>query len=421
MTLALLPLPKKLRYGAGSFRLPASGSIGITDGALEPVARQAAGLFKRATVQISIPQAADALTLRLVRCRNAEQYRLSVSRRGLAIEGGSPVAVFWGLQTLRQILEQCPGRRLPALTITDWPDFADRALYYDICRGRVPKLERLMELADQLACYKMNQLQLYIEHTFAFRGHPDIGRGASPLSADDILRLDAYCRERHVELVPSLASFGHLAPVLNLPRYRRLAENWGIGKYLDPKTPENVRNMKQAFTLSPANPEVYRFLDSLFAEFLPLFSSKRFNACCDETWDLGYGQSYPLCKRIGKGRLYLGHIVKLNEICKKYGKRMMFWGDIIRHYPDLIPQIPRDVAVLDWGYDHNHPFERIRDFKKAGLEFLACPSVSGYFTLFPRLPQAMANIAGFAAAARRHGARGVLNTDWGDGGHYNLL
>ncbi len=152
-----------------------------------------------------------------------------------------------------------------------------------------------------------------------------------------------------------------------------------------------------------------------------MFSSGRFNVCCDETSDLGSGQSYRLCKKLGKGRVYLNHILKLNDLCRKYGKKMRFWGDIIRHHPELIPEIPKDVTVLDWGYEYDHNFETIRDFKKAGLKFYACPSVSSYSALFPRLPQANANIAGFAKAACKYGGQGLLNTDWGDGGHYNFM
>ncbi len=100
---------------------------------------------------------------------------------------------------------------------------------------------------------------------------------------------------------------------------------------------------------------------------------------------------------------------------------MLFWGDIIRKYPELIPEVPTDVTVLDWNYDYDHNFDSIEDFKKAGLNFIACPGTSSWVSLFPRLPEAEANIHGFAEAALKQGAAGVLNTDWGDGGHYNFM
>lgn len=396
-------------------------TIGIADAALYPAAGVAREILRAADIHISAPGLKDQLALATDRGIRPGGYRLSIRATGIALTGHDPAAVACGIQTLRQLVEDTPDGQLPCLNIDDWPDFPDRGVYYDLSRGRVPRLDRLMQLADQLARYKINQLQLYIEHTFAFRAHPKIGRGASPLSAEEILELDAYCAARGVELLPSLATFGHLASVLHHPEYRHLAEDRGIGQFTAPEDELPGWFSTKAWTLSPAVPEIYDFLDSLFAEFLPLFRSKRFNICCDETWDLGLGQSYEMCRRKGKGVVYLGHIMKVRRMCRKYGKKVLFWGDIIRHYPELIANIPKDVTVLDWGYAHNHPFDRIRDFKAAGLPFYACPGTSSWVSLFPRLPEAMANIRGFAAAGARCGARGLLNTDWGDGGHYNFM
>lgn len=73
----------------------------------------------------------------------------------------------------------------------------------DISRSKVPTLATLRDLAGRLASWKINQLQLYMEHTFPYTGHEDVWRDASPISPDEILSLDAYCRERHIELVPT--------------------------------------------------------------------------------------------------------------------------------------------------------------------------------------------------------------------------
>ncbi len=418
-SLSLLPQPQSLVRHAGVFLPPATGVIGIGDGLLYAVATELQALLPGLAVQASYPGSRDTVA---VACRDGlrrDAYRLAIAPAGIRIEAGSATGAFYAVQTLRQLRNQASPEGLPCLEIEDWPDFEDRGVYYDVTRGRVPKLDELLQLADQLAHYKINQLQLYIEHTFAFRGHPDIGRDASPLAAEDILKLDAHCRARHLELVPSLASFGHLSTVLKHPQYHALAEDWGIGKFVDPDAPRDFA--LHAWTLSPANPAGYAFLDSLFAEFLPLFSSQRFNACCDETYDLGWGQSYELCRQRGKGRVYLDHLTRVAELAAKYGKRTMFWGDIIRHHPELIGDIPKDFTVLDWAYGHNHGFDSIRDFKQAGLTFFACPGTNSWISLFPRLPEACANIAGFAAAGKRHGAQGLLTTDWGDGGHYNFM
>ncbi len=420
MEIVFIPEPKHVDFKEGVLALPSALSVGIASQELYPTACVIREFWPKASVGVAVAGVVDMITLSIDGNLRPGGYTLRITSKGITIAGHSLAAVAYGVQTLRQIAEQS-GRTLPHLAIRDWPDLADRGVYYDVCRGRVPKLERLMELADQLARYKINQLQLYIEHTFAFRKHPKIGKGASPLTAEDILKLDDYCAARGIELVPSLATFGHLQPILKLPEYRHLAEDLGVGMI---EAPEDTRvgwQKKKAWSLSPAVPESYQFLDSLFSEFLPLFRSTQFNVCCDETFDLGLGQSYKLCRKRGKGNVYLGHICKVRDLAAKYGKTIMFWGDIIRHYPELIDTIPKDVVVLDWNYSGSHKFNTIKDFKVAGLPFYGCPGTSSWQSLFPRLPEAMANIHGFAKAAKRHGAQGLLNTDWGDGGHYNFM
>ena len=423
MNLALIPEPHEIRSEPGTYAMPHKGAIAIDHPSLITVAEIIRGFFPRYLIRAAVDGISDPIRV-LLRSKGIREqgYTLSISDKGVTIEASSPAGAFYAAQTLAQIARQSPRGELPRLAINDWPDFPDRGVYYDVCRGRVPALDSLSRQARTLAHYKINQYQLYVEHTFQFRAHPLIGRGASPLTADDIISLDRVCRECLIEFVPSLASFGHLSTVLRHPPYRKLAEDWGVGRYVAPEAASMPAWQKHpAWSLSPANPEIYGFLDSLYREFLPLFSSSRFNVCCDETWDLGLGQSYELCRKRGKGRVYLDHIIRLRELSARYGKTIMFWGDIIRHYPELIPHIPRDVLVLDWGYAFNHPFDRISDFRKAGLRFYACPGTSSWVSLFPRLHEACANIHGFSKAGAENGASGVLNTDWGDGGHYNFM
>ena len=94
----------------------------------------------------------------------------------------------------------------------------------DVSRGRVPTMPALFRLADRLRLLGFAQLQLYVEHTFAFPGHEDAWRGASPLTAEEIRALDTHCRARGVELVPNLNSFGHVERWLKHEKYKPLAE-----------------------------------------------------------------------------------------------------------------------------------------------------------------------------------------------------
>ena len=334
-----------------------------------------------------------------------EGYEIDIAADGATVRAPGAAGRFYGVQTLRQLLRAC-GPQWPACHIEDWPDFELRGLCHDACRGKVPTLETLCDLVDTLSFMKINALSLYIEHTFFFKSHPRIGRGCDPLTPEDILRLQAHCRRRHVELIPCLQSFGHMAHILKLKPYRHLAES------------------PQGWTLCPADRGTYRLLAELYEDFLPVFCSGRFNVCADETYDLGKGRTQARAAQVGVGRVYLEHILKLRDLAGRHGKQLMFWGDIVLQHPELIPEIPRDVVLLNWFYEggHRRHIERTcRAFARCGLPMVVCPGTSSWNTLFARTDLAMANIRQFARAGKKHGALGLLNTDWGDGGHRNLL
>ena len=416
--LELIPQPQKVSRGKGVVNLPRKGTLAVNDVCLFKIARRIVSLAGNYEICMKAPGLKSEIEIKLDNKSGRGGYRLSIGKKGIVLEAASEEMAFYGACSLKQIAMERPKGEFPLLKIDDWPDFRMRGVYYDLCRGRVPRMENMLEMVEQLARYKINHLQFYIEHTFRFRGHPLIGKGASPLTAEDIVRLDEHCASNYIEFVPSLSTFGHMSNVLSLSPYRHLAEDRGTG---DLPYRNIHRHVPRGWTISPSNPASYDFLDSLFAEFLPLFRSKWFNVCCDETWDLGMGQTAELCRRKGKGKVYLEHVLRLRDMAAEYGKRIMFWGDIIRKYPELIKEIPDDVMVLDWAYDHHHQFATISDFADAGLPFMACCGTGSWNALFPRWPGSKVNIHGFAASASENGGNGLLNTDWGDGGHYNFM
>ena len=174
---------------------------------------------------------------------------------------------------------------------------------------------------------------------------------------------------------------------------------------------------------------------------LPNFSSQFFNVGCDETWDLGRGQSKKLCATKGQGRVYLDFLKKIHREVSRRNRTMMFWGDIILKYPKLIIGLAKfsrgsrresaqfnqsgltsaatsSIIALNWGYEANHPFDReAAMFAKSKIPFYVCPGTSTWQTLIGRHDNALANLRAAAKAGRKHGAIGYLITDWGDGGH----
>jgi len=340
-----------------------------------------------------------------------EGYLLTITPIGIEIVFRETGGLRAAAATLRQLLRQY-GRHLPCLKIRDWPDFARRGVMLDISRGRVPKLETLLDLVEHLADFKINELQLYTEHTFAYRKYKSVWQSWGALTGKEIRRLDAHCRELGIDLVPNQNSFGHLRYFLEHPRLKKLAE------VSEPYEDTSGGFVRRPTTLAPNHPGTLPFLRGLYDELLPNFSSRFFNVGCDETWDLGRGQSKRLCERQGQGRVYLDFLKKIHREASRRGRTMMFWGDIILKYPHLIKKLPRDVIALNWGYEANHPFEKeTRQFAKSGISFYVCPGTSTWQTLVGRHDNALANLRAAAKAGRKQGAIGYLITDWGDGGH----
>jgi hexosaminidase len=364
---------------------------------------------------VSGPPKHPRLAIRASQGSNAPKhtggYTLAVDAKGVTVQYFDEEGLRASVATLRQLFREF-GRRLPHVTIRDYPDFSKRGVMLDISRGRVPRLETLMELVSDLADFKINEFQLYTEHTFAYRNYEPVWREWGPLTGEEILKLDAHCRQLGIELVPNQNSFGHLRYWLEFPPLKKLAET----KQAWPD--QGGAFLRYPSTLAPNHPGTVPFLGELYDELLPHFSSERINVGCDETWDLGRGQSKTLCDTHGKGRVYVDFLKKIHQETTARKKQMMFWGDIILHYPELVKELPSDVVALNWGYEANHPFDHeAAIFKKSQVPFYVCPGTSTWMTLIGRHDNGFPNLHLAAQVGNKHGAVGYLNTDWGDGGH----
>jgi hypothetical protein len=341
-----------------------------------------------------------------------QSYHLTIGEGRIVIRGADPAGVFYGVNTLRQLLRQY-NNALPVGVIHDWPDFPARGVMLDISRDRVPTLRTLYALIDRLASWKINQVQLYMEHTFAYQQHTAVWAQASPYTGQEILELDAYCRQRHVVLLPNQNSLGHMERWLKHPRYQHLAE-CPDGFY----QAEWARAMPPT-SLNAADPASAAFMAALYDELLPHFTCDTLNVGCDEPWELGQCRSRSTAAAIGAGRLYLEYLLKLHEVLRARGKRMMFWDDIIVNHPELVPELPRDLIALVWGYEADHPFDaRGALFHGSGIPFYVCPGTSSWNSIAGRTANARGNLLNAAVNGLKHGAVGYLITDWGDNGHW---
>ena len=344
-----------------------------------------------------------------------ESYELNIFSNNIEIRASEASGIFYGIQSLRQILRE-EGLELQGRSIIDYPHFSERGFYHDVTRGKIPTLQTLKELVDRMAFYKLNQLQLYIEHTFAFKDHTELWAGNDPLTAEEILELDDYCRKNHVELVPSLASFGHLYHALKSYSFNDICE---IESSLDSEF--SWIDRMNHHTVDISNPKSLDFIKEMLEEFIPLFTSNKFNICCDETFDLGKGKSKKLADELGNGKIYVDFLNKIIDIVKENNKIAMFWGDIIIKYPELLEEIPKDVICLNWNYSPMATENSTKLISESGLPVYVCPGVSGWDNFMNNISGSYENISKMVSYGMKYGVMGVLNTDWGDYGHINLL
>ena len=335
----------------------------------------------------------------------SEGYTLEIASDKITLIGESAAGAFYGIQTLRQLLEN---GQIPCLTITDKPGFSHRGFYHDVTRGKIPTVKTMKEMIDQMAYFKMNSLQIYVEHTFPFAEFGSTIEKNGYLTADEIRELDDYCFENFIEFIPSIATFGHLYELLELDEYRDLQE-------LENFTEDQIRWYQRMahHTIDPTNERSIEIIKSLIDQYLPLFRSDKFNICCDETFDLTNGKH----KGQDTGRLYIEFVKKIIEHVQSRGKQVMMWADILLQHPETVNELPKDVEFLNWYYDDRPKERNFAFFENINCTQIVCPGTTSWSRLVEGIEMGTTNILKMCDLGYKYHAKGMLNTNWGDYGN----
>ncbi|THA68731.1 beta-N-acetylhexosaminidase [Streptomyces sp. A0642] len=307
MDMELIPAPVSAGdQGRGGFVLDPSTTIDAAPGteSTERWLRATLGAAFGLPLAPGGEGAARAIRLRVDPSLASEGYRLTTEPdESAVITGGSPAGVFWGAQTLRQLLGPEAFRRAPvggrtgtalaATDIEDRPRFGWRGLMLDVSRHFLPKDEVLRYL-DLLAAHKLNVFHFHLTDDQGWRieikRHPRLtevgawrarsryGHGASELwdetphggyyTQDDIREIVAYAAERHIRVVPEIDIPGHSQAAISA--YPELGntdvvdtaalsvwDDWGVNP--------NV--------LAPSD-HTLRFFEGVFEELLELFPAQ---------------------------------------------------------------------------------------------------------------------------------------------------
>lgn len=317
--------------------------------------------------------------------------------------------------------------------------FERRAYMLDVSRDRVPTQETLKWLVEVLAELGFNELQLYVEHTFAYSGHREVWEGGSPLTTEELRWLDRVCQARGIDLVGNMNCFGHMERWLAHERYRGLAE-----------CPDGAPALFGSGTMRPGclapTAQNAAFGVALARELGGAVRSSRIHIGGDEPFELGEGVSGPDVAARGRETVYIEHLTRIIEPLVGDGYQVMFWADQFRREYSLLDRIPDGAVPVVWNYEapseggweamlppdlldrlalpedpHLGFQSHARLFIEAGMPFWVAPGTGSWNTFIGRNLNAAANIADAAAIGAAHESPGFLLTDWGDNGHFQPL
>jgi hexosaminidase len=220
----IIPQPQKVELlrgsGLGSGKLGNLNLIGEFDRpVMGPILSQ---------LTESIIKGKGTLTLKLDHSGNLpespEGYVLTIHKGNAEIISNGEAGLFYGCQTLEQLLEDACDFNvpLPACKITDFPALSYRAVHFDV-KHHLDHMNYYYECIDRLARYKINAVIFEFEDKLRYRRQPLVG-APQAISIDEMAALTNYARDRHIEISPLVQGLGHATFILKHPQYAKLRE-----------------------------------------------------------------------------------------------------------------------------------------------------------------------------------------------------
>lgn len=316
-----------------------------------------------------------------------EGYVLKVTGNSVVVVGNTDVGVFYGFQTLRQLLKKTDGQiTLPQLTIQDKPTMPFRGIrLYIPGRENITFFKRF--ISDFMALYKFNKIILEVNGVMRLDRHPEINVGATEfanelnysrrgrskgpgnkdqdsahhdagdgqtLEKTEVADLVAYIRKFHIEVIPEIPSLTHVYYLLN--RHRELAE---------------IKEAEWPDTYCPSNPDSYKLLFDVYDEYIDVIHPKMIHIGKDE-WRMPV-HVCPLCKDKDYTELFVQDVNKIYTYLNSKNVKVAMWGDHFMESvrgkgfrehetpngekyqvpgaitPEQVKQsIPKDILILNW-------------------------------------------------------------------------
>lgn len=259
----------------------------------------------------------------------AEQaYRVQLAPSGIRISANAPAGLFYGVETLAQLIRPEGGRLwLPEGEIVDWPDAGLREVFWDE-QMHLDHFDVLKQAIRRAAFFKVNALSLRLNNHFEYASAPALSDPYA-LTPAQLQELTDYALRYHVQVIPYLDGPAHANFILEHEEYAKLRE-----------FPET------AFEMCSTNPDTYRLLEGMFQDLMDANKGgKYFHLSTDEAWFIGKANNAQCneaarAKELGSAsKLWVEFVGKTAGYLQSHGRRVIFWGEEPLQAED-IPLLP---------------------------------------------------------------------------------
>ena len=330
---------------------------------------------------------------------NRQGYLLKVSAEKIEITGNADEGLFYGVQSLLQLLRRNSSGQLivPEGEIQDWPALQLRFVHWDT-KHHQKRMETMKRLIDWHAFFKVNMIALEIEDKYEYPRHPVIGAPGAYTKAE-MHELTRYALDRYIQIVPNIQSPAHMAYVLKHKEFEHLKA--------DPES---------NYQVCMCNPEAINLIFDMYQDMIDATPGiDYFLVSTDEVYYAG------ICNQCDKpynpenrSLAWAEFAVKAHDWLAKRNRRMIAWVEY--------PLLPKDIALLpsdliNGVMGNNKTFIEMQN--KVGIRQLAYSSIQGAEYLFSGyFPSRLADISqtvrkGLAAGAKPIGSFAAA---WDDSG-----
>ncbi|MGD0756153.1 MAG: family 20 glycosylhydrolase [Bacteroidales bacterium] len=390
----LIPQPVEIQQSDGSFVLTKTSTIGFDSQESGKIAEMLSQKLNLSTGFLFKPQQDKAGSIQFnlnkvpVALIGKEGYTLVSSPRGVVITANAPAGLFYGMQTLLQLLPKEIESKtvinipwtIPSVKITDYPRFGWRGMMLDVSRNFFTK-EEVKLYIDEISRYKYNTFHWHLTDDngwrieikslpkltqigawrvprfgqFGDRTAPKPGEAATTggfYTQSDIKEIIQYAQERNVTIVPEIDVPGHsmsaIAAYPELSCSKDTSIKVNPGSSFSEWFNNGTFKMRIDNTLNPSDEKVYEFLDKVFTEMAALFPNPYIHVGGDECYK-GFWTNDPGCQALMK-KMNMTHpeelqayfMKRVEDILKSKGKKMIGWDEILEG------GVAPEATVMSW-------------------------------------------------------------------------